>query len=528
MMFSKASQFIMARWVLFAVMVVFTAAKIPHLSYPYYWDECWPYAPAIAQMSHHGISLLPGALDPDFSRGHPLLFHALAATWMRIFGNSHIAMHSFALVIALVMLVVIYESALRHFGRNVAIIALLLVATQVVFFVQSSFVMLEIILALWILLALWAYALGKYLQTSLWLTAAVFTKETALVLAFVLIIDAGVCLLNRNVAVKERLYRLCSVLVPLTLISVFFILQKQLRGWYVYPMHTDMMVFQWTSFWYKFRMSCMRLLFYDNYKFYPYLLLMLFSVVAALKSKKYRLLVLLLPAVILFYYVDDMRAGRILPSVPFFILFLGGVAWFAFNYASKHFFQQDAQRRFFYLSVFFVLSYCAFSAVNFFTYRYLIAPLVMMYFVTAILFGLMIDHSWRWMIFPVVIVVLLTGFFSFRDNHNIGDCDPGAFRAMKVQQHVVDYLERVNAYDSMVTTSSALEGRHLLTPESGFLHSARVFTHLQFEITPATVFIVTDNIEPDEREKAIRNLPDFVLADSVRVEDVWARIYRRK
>ena len=41
------------------------------------WDEIWVYAPALTEMAEIGPTLLPGVLDAELSRGHPLLFHFL-------------------------------------------------------------------------------------------------------------------------------------------------------------------------------------------------------------------------------------------------------------------------------------------------------------------------------------------------------------------------------------------------------------------------------------------------------------------
>ena len=114
------------------VLAVFVILKILHLSYPYYWDECWPYAAAIRQMYEHGVSLSPIAIDVELSHGHPLLFHCMVALWMHVFGHSHFAMHSFALLVSLLLLVAVYEAGYRLFNKNTATIALLLVVTQVI------------------------------------------------------------------------------------------------------------------------------------------------------------------------------------------------------------------------------------------------------------------------------------------------------------------------------------------------------------------------------------------------------------
>lgn len=102
-------EFLKSRWVLVLVLVIFTILKIPHLLYPFYWDESWPYVPAIKAMYHHGISLLPNSIDPIISRGHPLFFHAIGALWMNIFGTSNLSLHCFALFISVSFLITIFR-----------------------------------------------------------------------------------------------------------------------------------------------------------------------------------------------------------------------------------------------------------------------------------------------------------------------------------------------------------------------------------------------------------------------------------
>ena len=72
-------------FLLFLCWLIFIIFKLPHLSLPYYSDEAWSYIPAIHMMETNGLSMLPDALPPDVSRGHPLLFYFLGALWMRVF-----------------------------------------------------------------------------------------------------------------------------------------------------------------------------------------------------------------------------------------------------------------------------------------------------------------------------------------------------------------------------------------------------------------------------------------------------------
>ena len=155
--------FLKNRWFLLLVLLVFVLLKIQHLHYPYYWDESWPYASAIRAMHDAGPGLSPSAIDPELSRGHPLFFHFIAACWMKVFGASLVSMHSFALFVALLCLVALYEVSLRLYGPIAAATAITFVASREAFFVHSSSVLPEVLVGLLALLSLWFYARNKYL-----------------------------------------------------------------------------------------------------------------------------------------------------------------------------------------------------------------------------------------------------------------------------------------------------------------------------------------------------------------------------
>jgi hypothetical protein len=277
--------FLKPRWVLFLVLIVFIACKVPHLFYPYYWDESWPYALAIHKMYLHGISLMPTAVDPELSRGHPLFFHAIAAIWRHIFGASHLAMHSFALFISVWFLIAIYEAGLSLFNQRVALLALLLVSTLMVFFIQSSFVLFDVLIAFLCFLSLVFYVKDKFFLTALCLTAVFYTKESGLIIGFVLGWDALTCLFNKNIDWKTRVFRIVSVAVPCILIGIFFLLQKHIRGWYIFPLYNSLIELNWDHLWYNFRKNNLGNTFDYVSKQYYFLLLLLVSLLAAIKNK---------------------------------------------------------------------------------------------------------------------------------------------------------------------------------------------------------------------------------------------------
>ncbi len=248
----KLSSFLKTRWVLWLVLLVFICFKIPHLHYPFYCDEGWVYAPAVKTMALTGPSLLPGSLTDYYSRGHPLLFHFLAALWIKCFGSSNIAVHSFPLFISIVFLIALFECSLRLFNRSVAILALLIVSTQVIFFAQASFVLPEVMLALFAFLSLYCYVTDRFVLTAVMLFGLFFTKESGLVYGAVIGIDAFVSLFRKG-DFRKRWFRMASVLLPAVLIGSFFVIQKVRLGWYLLPEHTGLIHIDWNTFYAMFR-----------------------------------------------------------------------------------------------------------------------------------------------------------------------------------------------------------------------------------------------------------------------------------
>jgi 4-amino-4-deoxy-L-arabinose transferase-like glycosyltransferase len=520
--------FLKSRWVLLTVLCVFIVLKLPHLSYPYYWDESWPYATALRAMYTNGVSLLPNAMDADISRGHPLLFHVLAAGWMKVFGVSHVALHSFALLISVAFLVVIYEAGLSLFNDRVAIMALLLVASQEVFFIQSSFVLLEVLVALLCFLSLWCYATNKHLLVAIFLTLLFYTKESGLILGAILGLDALVQLFGKNTGLKEKIGRLLSVGVPCILIALFFLIQKYQRGWYIFPLHSDIIEGSWNAFWYKFRMCCVSDVFYNNLKFYYFLLLGVVATVAAIRSRKWVQLAIWLPIVIVFYYVDDMRAGRILPSIPFFIVFVLSWFWLLRVVSRADMFKTASQRRFIVLAGTFVICFLCFSAMNYYTCRYLLAVLVPVLFLFAVLLDAYISLSFEWVYYVFLAAVPVLTYFAFTTNHGLRDTDRGAFDAMDVQQDVVNYLEQHGYYEQQIAVGSFLEKQHLLDPTTGFLRSDTVFKNVRWDIDVKTELVIFDNIEADNRYDVIVSDTSFQRVHRYSRGVAWAEIYMRK
>lgn len=519
--------FIKRRWPLFVVLIVFVILKFPHLYFSFYWDESWPYASGVYKMYQNGLSLLPGAIDGELSRGHPLLFHFLGASWMKVFGTSVFSLHSFALFISVLLLVLMYEVCLSLFGFRVAVLSVILISFQQMFFVQSAFVLLEIQLALCALAALYFYVSNYFIATAIALSMLFYTKESGIILGAVLGIDALIKLQNKEEFFKIRLYRLISLAFPFLTIVLFFVLQKQISGWYVLPLYTQGFEKYWPSFFDKFRRA-FRTVFMDDFRNYLYLLLFALIIIAAIlkKNKQY-----LLPSIFGFVVLlmTCSRLNSVMSSVLLCILIFISLVILLRNAAYHVGASKPASLSFIRLSVIFAILFFAFTAYNlFYIDRYILIAIMPVTVVTAYYFDVYIQYINRKLFLPLFAVVLLIQVSVFKNSDGIGDNRLGAFDGAAVHQEVVDYLERNKLYDTPIASGGFLNRIHLTDPNTRFLSTNDTFSQVSWDIFPQTQFVIFDNIEIDERRENISNSPDWMLHHKIEVGKAWSEIYKRK
>lgn len=518
--------FLQSRWELFLILIVFIICKIPHLYYPFYWDESWPYAPAIKQMYRHGPSLIPGSVDSLLSRGHPLFFHAAAASWMYIFGTTNMVMHSFALFTAVAFLIVIHEAVYNLFGRRAAVLSTVLVAVQVMYFVQASMLLIEIMVAFLAFLSLYLYVTRQYLLTALALSLLFYTKESGIVMGAVLGAHAFIQLFSKQ-QLRERLLRLLSVAIPFAAIAVFFLLQKRIFGWYVFPLYSDNLEHTWDSFYYKFRSTFFNV-FALQYRYYYYLFLLGLCIVTVVVKRNIRYALLLLPAICIYVIIDDHRqehiSGYLMLSVLTILLLLAN-----YTMATARYKGNSPQVLFIMLGSVFSIAFLAFSSVNLFLiYRYLFPVIILGLVCSGIYIDLMVTAIQPKLAYPVLATILLIAFFTFKQDEGHGDCNLGAFHAMHVQQKAVSYMESTGDYNASIGVGGFLLKVHLEDSNTGFLQKGKPFTDVDWRISSFTHYLIADNIEPS------KGIDDWVHTDTslhlvfqYAEGDTWTRVYKR-
>ena len=228
------------------VIIGFVLYKLPFLNVPYYWDEAWPYSTATHILYNHGLSLMPNAIPPFISRGHPLMFFFLAAAWMKIFGSGFIAVHSFALTVSVATLIATFAFCRRFFNPATGFIATLLLCVQPVFISQSAFLMPEMLMAFWTIVCLHAWFSGKKIFFVLAAAAMLLTKESGVVL-FITLSLVSVVAYSRHKTRKILFNDFLLLVYPAAIAFLYFLLQRMIHGWFLFPFYTGYITSHWQA-----------------------------------------------------------------------------------------------------------------------------------------------------------------------------------------------------------------------------------------------------------------------------------------
>ncbi|MDR3681347.1 MAG: glycosyltransferase family 39 protein [Flavipsychrobacter sp.] len=511
------------RWILWATVAAFIVYKIPHLYYPFYWDESWSYEPAIRLMYEHGPSLMPNAIDTDYSRGHPLLFYFCASAWMKIFGPSAFSQHAFALFLFVLLIIGAYEVCRYLFNKRTALLTLAIFPLQVIFFVQSTMLLPEIMVALLSLLSIYFYCTRRHILTFITLLALLLTKESGMVTGLLLGADATIKLFNRRTSVKERLVNFLPVLFAGVGIASFFVGQRLLNGWYFFPQHLGLVSFKWDRAWGEIK--CMLgILFTDDARLRLFQIVMFFALILSINTRKIKYLLPVLIAFLVYIsinevYDDIVPRQAVTVVLALTILAMTKQLW---SFTNK---EQQEGRLFIQLALWFIVLYMSFCATNFYTDRYTIPALAVLLVLTAYYLDRLIAMFYDPIYLIVALIIILTGQYAINNDKGFGDIDMAAFGGMKVEQDIVKYMQDNKQYKSYIAASSYQDFVHLTDPRTGFMEQ-KEFEHVTQRVTDTTQLVIFNNIEPSDIYNGIKEKGKLVYRTEH--NGLWGEIYRLK
>lgn len=506
---------LLARAIFCTALVLFIALKIPHLSYAFYWDESWVYAPAIYSMYDHGASILPSSIPAELSRGHPLLFHAAYVLWMKLTGATNCSMHLLSLIWSVGLAISVYTIMARRFGEETALVGTLILLCTHEFFMASTFVLNDIMLGWLSLLAIHSYAQHHIRITALLLTMLLLTKESGVVTCLAINIDA---VWQQRKQPYKLLPRWPIFIIPGAVFSLLLAIQKYQLGWFFYPNHVDLIRPGLLNT-IEHMQAGLKFIFVDNGAWVPCSALGLICFVAYLKTRQKRYLalpiylVLLFANVLLFSYKDAIFYAFL--SVSFFLFI-----WYIPKFERT---SHPENAPFLRVALWIGVIFLYFCCINFFETRYLFPSLLIIHIilVPACLHELVkkagISFRRRYVLYFAIPLLLATY------NRNFVEYD-----RMWVHQDVVRFLESKGLYKANICSPFFFERIHLTDPKTGYRSTKLPFSHISENIESQTQFVVLDNMEDATIVLQGFEPGKFRLLHAAKRGDANALIYCRK
>lgn len=514
----------MPRAVLLLVAFAFILFKLPYLSLPYYWDEAWVYAPAVKAMHENGISLLPWAIPPELSRGHPLLFHVLGALWMSVFGDTFTAMHSLPLCISILLILASYWLGARLGGEWMGASAALLVASNEMLLAQSGLLLPEVTLALLMTLAVIAYLARfpwLYLITC---TLALWTKETALVLVIAVAMTHALSHIYGGNWPESRAWLRWMLLLflPVVIAGSYFLLQWWKFGWVFFPEHLEMITRSRIDVAYKAKLA-----FTNAFETEGLQYLTLAGCVAAPLLLIRRGAALSILSALAFIAAIKMLWGRW--PVPESIQLPAVLIALAIGIGSLSLLIRRTECRL-HVPVFLFGILCiglwAFSSLNFFTPRYLLP--IHPFLVVGALASLHASGLARraWALPAVAAFMAATMLASLCTDDHIGDVRLNYRDAISMHKERINYCDQRAMHEARIMASFS-DIHYMTHRDAGYLDGSPVFSGCAKEPMPEAEYAFVDY-------QSRKELPDelkysgFIRIARFRSGQAWGDVYQRR
>lgn len=506
--------------VLFLVLCCFTILRLDSISLAYFGDEAMVYGPAVQQMASNGPSMLPGAIQEDLSRGHPMMFHFTAGLFLFLFGNTVTNSHIFALLISLCTLFVVFKISKAFLSDLYSVLIVISVASFSLFIGQSIMVYPEMMLTLFALTTFYFYLTKKPIHFFISASFLLLTKETGILFLFSLAIWnilKSIFIEHKKILSADFIKSQLPFVYPLLTLIAFFVLQKIKFGYVFYPEHIGFIKTNYETVEYMIG-NLFRQLFVYDYRCCMYLTFALIFLLFYRKVKlQHRIII-----VLLYYFQYKMLFGEeshdsFLTIVTFI---LSNVLIFSvYLFAVKH--TLTIQDELILVPFLFILIYVLFCVINFFTDRYLIICLP---FCLLICFGLIGQLKYSKQIgIGFSAIILISNFYFLTTTQSNGETTPYYKNVLMVQQEMVDYIE--SSCSSGDTIYCEFPHFVALNNKSAGFKRHDIWFTIKADSTIQYNYWVTDNFCGQNYYKTIENRKDLKLLKEFKHDNAELRIY---
>ena len=342
-----------------------------------------------------------------------------------------------------------------------------------------------------------------------------------MVILFTLLVwHVAKAILQRKESVKKVLSEFMVLLIPAFILSIHFIYQKLHFGWYFFPEHIDLMSFNLKDVVYKMKISFLELFERQGIEWHLYAYAFVGSLFFRPHGSWWR------PILILLLYVAAIKVlfGRwTLPLTPTFLVPL--ICFTALWYVKfMPLFHMDRRKgEFLNIAFLFTIGFMIFSALNFYTDRYLIS------IIPVFILGSVIYLEWALARFPRYVTISLFTLLAtiqtvmIKSDGKIGDTRLSYIDAIDVQQQLIHSCEARGLYDEPIF-GTFIEEFYMSNPIAGYLTSPKSFTQISNSLQENTRYLILTNASPNELLENRTDLP-YNMIERVERGVVWGELY---
>lgn len=458
-------------WLLLLLIIGLFFLKLEALSLPFFWDEAWSYLPAIRVMAEQGPSIIPGSIDTELYRGHPMLFYFLSSLWIKTFGYSLPIAHLFSLFVSIILLVSVYFITYKWTNSFFAgFLATLLLFIQPIFLAQSTFLLSEIMLGLFFVWTFYFYFKKQWIGFGIALVAALLTKESAYCLVPAFVLTSGVEWYFKRINTKTFFKNMLIISLYFLIGFSFFIFQKIKFGWFFFPLHTGMIDFNEIGN--KIDASFL-ILFISQGRNIIFIITILLSIISYIILR------------------NKLSKDHQLILISFLLITIG---------------------------------FTLFASINFFSTRYLFAIIPLLLIGCTLIISSISKPYYQ---IVVISTILVIGFFNIKRSINsssFGDTELSYTKLLKVQVEMVDYLDKSGFKEQIYTPF--LMFYNLNTTYAGFINIEKFKLSTQILDTNNVYFINVSNEKLNEIDSLLIN-KKVVLLKKFEKEKAFIELYKK-
>ena len=465
-----SSKFIPIGFLIISV-ILLIVKKTPFLNLPHYWDEAFPYSYAIGHMSQNGSSLLSDGAPSLYTTGHPLLYYFMQSSWNNIVGNILWMERLFPMITSILILIFTYLVGKKLHSKSVGGIATILLSTQSSFLSQASFQLPETMLTLFLLMSIYYTLTNKKWGFVLVATGMVFTKETGLILLFILFLNFLINNYNKT-EIIPFIKSTWIYITPIALNFLFYLHQYYVQGWFLFPRHTGFIISEIDSVLNQFKRYFANLFIFEGRNMIFFTMLIIATILG----------------------ISDWRA----------------IKKITFN-------------RYMPLLISLILGFLIFSAFNFYSDRYILC----LFPIFVILASLSINTLFKkrvWISSALGLGLTLITFTKSCTNSKPTDHSMGYSDAVCTQIKTINYCINMEWQNKCIQTSF-LMSKNLTSHYPRYLKRDQLFSNVNKNNTSPELIIISSN---EKEEHLMTRIKNFYSVKRFENGNQWCEIFARK